>query len=553
MNPMELLNGLEDIREEYIVSAGVFRQGRRHLPFRKIWLLAAVIALMLLLVGCVAYSQGWFVQFFSARSEEPLTDSQIALIQEKEQQIGETETQNGWTVELRSSIWDGNKAYVILGVTAPEGTDLEPDTIDGAYIERFTFYREGWPIGILEYPKGVKPYSEGMTWEEDGDGKDHTKNAVLEITPDTAGSSVDPFGPESVWGIRFDQIVRCYDDVEYRQHLLDTKYKDAYGVMFTTEEIGQIQQEEVLAEGDWSFSFTFAGTSPQTGATELLTAPMPLEVDVLRRYGDLIWESAHFREEIVVTSVQLQPLSVRIGYEDCNGSPILWFSDENLFVEEDIYTSVVMRDGSSIAFWPGSSGWDGQVLLEAPAPILWEEAAYICFADGTRLHMDGTWERGQRKQQPAAATAYRDIDCESGVYAYYADFDGDELEDMAIWYDGAFHNLCLLDEKGECRREFIFENGMDVYETYNQRSEEISWEPNLIRILGTDGDTETTYFYWATADALELAAAVKQNSETAEDYFLIGNGETEVRVSREEFRAVIEDFQVMQYRLRPVR
>ena len=55
MNAMDLMTGLNNVRDKFIVSAGEFRQGQqevRALPKRKLWLIAAVIALALLLVGC---------------------------------------------------------------------------------------------------------------------------------------------------------------------------------------------------------------------------------------------------------------------------------------------------------------------------------------------------------------------------------------------------------------------------------------------------------------------------------------------------------------------
>ena len=55
MNAMDLMTGLNNVRDKFIVSAGEFRQGQREvraLPKRKLWLIAAVIALALLLVGC---------------------------------------------------------------------------------------------------------------------------------------------------------------------------------------------------------------------------------------------------------------------------------------------------------------------------------------------------------------------------------------------------------------------------------------------------------------------------------------------------------------------
>ena len=550
MSGFELLKSLGDIDDQYVAGAAEFRRGRGRPSMKRVWLIAAIVALMLLLVGCVAYSQGWFASFFAGRSGTPLSDSQLSYIEENEQKINETQSRNGWTVELRSTMRDGNKAYIILGVTGPEGLDLTPEAVDGAYTERYSLsYGNGLGIDILSYPRDVFTLAMTTSWEEDGDGLENTANVMLEIEPNLSDSTLDPFGGEAAWTIRFDRIVHEYEDTAYKQELLNTKYKDAYGVMFTQEEIQRIHLEEVMAEGNWEFAVTFAEQTAVPAAGELLTAPIQIEADILRGYGDEIWEYGYFREEITVISVQTQPLSLRIGYEECNGSPSLSFADENLFVEEDAYPSVVMQDGTMVALWESSSGSDGYVLLDAPAPIIWEEAEYLQFADGTKLYMDGSVEYPERMAQPAAAEAYRNIESETGVYAYYGDFDEDSIEDMAVWYDGCFHALCLLDEAGETKREFTFENGVYVYETYNQRAEEIKWEPNLIRILETEGDAETVYFYRATVDGLELSVATKK---TAEAYFLMDSGGAFEPVTREEYQAVAEDFQMVYRRMRPI-
>jgi len=53
MNAMDLIYGLNNVRDSYVVAAGEFRQRKpKRLPKKKLWLIAAIIALTLLLVGC---------------------------------------------------------------------------------------------------------------------------------------------------------------------------------------------------------------------------------------------------------------------------------------------------------------------------------------------------------------------------------------------------------------------------------------------------------------------------------------------------------------------
>ena len=57
MKAMDLLVGFGSVKDSFVIGAEEFRQGKpkaqiKRLPGQKVWLIAAVIALMLLLVGC---------------------------------------------------------------------------------------------------------------------------------------------------------------------------------------------------------------------------------------------------------------------------------------------------------------------------------------------------------------------------------------------------------------------------------------------------------------------------------------------------------------------
>lgn len=92
MKAMDLLTDLNNVRDRYIVSAEKFRQGThkvKRLPKHKIWLIAAIVALMLLLVGCsvvyVLSLQGLVVKELTpitqkAEETEPDKISLISLI-----------------------------------------------------------------------------------------------------------------------------------------------------------------------------------------------------------------------------------------------------------------------------------------------------------------------------------------------------------------------------------------------------------------------------------------------------------------------------------------
>lgn len=391
MNSNDLLDMIGDAKGTYVWDSQNIRSGsalatKKKVSAKRTLLVAAMIALMLLLVGCtIAYVQGCFVDFFANKSEAPLSDSQIALIEENEQHINEGLTHNGWTVELRSALKDNSKAYVIIGITAPEGVDLEPEVVDDIMIERFSPGNDTLasdmdsPPAVVQYPKGVMPSSMQMTWQEDGDSKDNTKNYVIEIEPDVAASSVDPFGATAEWKIHIEDIVRTYDDEDYKQELLNTKYKGDYGVMFTPEEIQRMNKKEVLVEGVWDFTITFAEQTQDPQKKEVLLSPIQTILEIPWRYGENIWNVADVRKEITVTSILLEPFSAKISYEALGegwGWPNIYFDDGDLDHNDYVCASCILKDGSKITLHDWGNGGEGEEhykLLEPDSPLVLEE------------------------------------------------------------------------------------------------------------------------------------------------------------------------------------
>ena len=128
MNGKDLLISLGNISHKYYEEAenDNLVKAQKHKTIRRPLMVAAIIALTLLLVGCaVAYANGWFEELFAARSDTPLTDGQVEFIQENEHIIMETQSSNEWNVELKSTMTDGKTGYILFGITAPSNINLE--------------------------------------------------------------------------------------------------------------------------------------------------------------------------------------------------------------------------------------------------------------------------------------------------------------------------------------------------------------------------------------------------------------------------------------------
>lgn len=244
MTAMDLLETIGSIKDQYVLEAdSSSSHSQKHISIHRTLLIAAVTALTLLLVGCaVAYASGWFQQIFSARSETPLSSEQIQYIQNNEQIVGQSQTKNDWTVDLKSTICDGRTGYLVFQITAPDGMDLEqylnPPTVDdkrlspGNYSASREYPLSKASIGNLNEEKNYM-FADGGNWISDNDGK---ANSVLycmsirceKLYPDKPMLLEDPFGKENTFHIRFMGITLEYTNLELQQEIEERYAGQAY-------------------------------------------------------------------------------------------------------------------------------------------------------------------------------------------------------------------------------------------------------------------------------------------------------------------------------------
>lgn len=343
-------------------------------------LVAALLALMAISVSASETVQNWFLDFFKDKSEGDLSQGQVEYIEENAQIISDSQTIDGWMVELRSAISDGTKAYIIIGITAPENVNLEQTVMDGIAQDWFgpengSMHGDGMQ-GIVSWSEKslvLESYRYGL--EEDGDGENNTKNLVITLNPNLDWHT-DPFGADIDWYIHIENIVHQYEDAEYRRELMEGEYSGQTDVVFTGEETLRLYKVEVLAEGEWDFTVNFA---EHKVGVELLSQPIAVMMDILRQFGDGIEDYDYFREPVTVTSVVVRPLSVTLSYENCNGGPG--------FANYDAEPYVVMLDGSQIILHNYGGGGAGSMILEAETPIVIDEVDCILLPDGTIIPM----------------------------------------------------------------------------------------------------------------------------------------------------------------------
>ena len=396
MKAMDLLVGFGSVKDSYVISAEEFRQGKqkakmKRLSTRKMRLIAAVIALMLLLVGCaVAYANGWFQQVFSARSETPLSSEQIQYIQNNEQIVGQSQTINNWTVDLKSTICDGRTGYLVFQITAPDDVDLEqylnPPTLDDKRLSmgndsasrKAAYSLAVASIGTVDSERNYW-YLDSGDWVADGDGQPNTVLFCMtirceKIDPNKPMLLEDPFGKDVSFRIRLMGITLEYKNQELQREIEEKYAGQAYIV--DGEEAAGLFCSDILTDEEWNFDITFDSDNQ---FIELITKPVFAQAKVWRYADEKQWDTVDSLEEVQISSFRVTPFGANISYvpkPDAIGiSPRI---GEN--VENAIYA--VMKDGSRIKL--DVTGTDN-MILQAETPIVLSQLDHILLEDGTQI------------------------------------------------------------------------------------------------------------------------------------------------------------------------
>ena len=395
MNGKELFLGLSYINRKYIEEAekdtvSSFSAKKRS-RLRSPLLIAAVIALTLLLVGCaVAYASGWFQQIFSARSETPLSSEQIQYIQNNEQIVGQSQTKNDWTVDLKSTICDGRTGYLVFQITAPDDVDLEqylnPPTLDDKRLSmgndsasrKAAYSLAVASIGTVDSERNYW-YLDSGDWIADGDGQPNTVLFCMTIRcekmdPNKPMLLEDPFGKDVSFRIRLMGITLEYKNQELQREIEEKYAGQTYIV--DGEEAAGLFCSDILTDEEWNFDVTFDSDNQ---FIELITKPVFAQAKVWRYADEKQWDTVDSLEEVQISSFRVTPFGANITFvpkSDTIGISLDLWQD----TDDEIYA--VMKDESRIKL--DLTGADA-TILQAQTPIVLSQLDYILLEDGTKL------------------------------------------------------------------------------------------------------------------------------------------------------------------------
>ena len=304
---------------------------------KRIVRIAAIAAALILLTGCAAFPQ------LSAQSQEPLSGQQT-------EDIGQNGEQNGFSLELKSVVYESYTAYATFGLTAPEDRDFS-DVLDG---------HSNMSLGFSDLQTDI-PANISYEVLDDGDRKSNTLKFVVSIQPIIRQGAPSAFGSGKTCEIVF-------SDVVYNRE----------------------NEKELLASGQWKFVIELA--KADSGELELLDSPVSTKVWVSRT-GASESEGMDAIDAVTLTSVRITPLHVEVSFEkpEPADSFVGVFIDAATFAPppgtdgadyENI--AIVMKDGTEISLFQ-SMGAKDVAILTASSPIVLEEVDCLRMSDGTRI------------------------------------------------------------------------------------------------------------------------------------------------------------------------
>lgn len=375
-----------EVRAEYIAEAQRHRGGqaqKRH-SLKKPLMAALIAAVMLVLVGCgVAYAQGWFVGFFSQRAENPLTQAEAAYIEKIEQPVNETmahtqpstseaKTCDGYTLRVKSTITDGNMAYITIGVTAPKDVLLSKTAILGYDPSAPSICAGNFMApGFLEPENGTAKFGyTSMGALEDNDGLDYTQDLILTVEAEMEDGS-QPFTSDKVWKLHIEDLVATYCNLEALE-AMDNLHGGGEYIAFNSEDNLDPYPNVTLAEGGWDYEIIFADNG--VSSIELIREPVTSRVVISGKYAD----DPDTYQNVNITSFVLSSLSATVEV-DIDGFP------EMQDYQNNKYVYAVMKDGTQVELFSRATDGPGRVKLEAKRPINLSQLDHVLLADGTKL------------------------------------------------------------------------------------------------------------------------------------------------------------------------
>ena len=470
MKPIDLLETIGSIRDKYILDAHSKQSAsKKVLPFRKAFLIAAVIAMLLLLVGCVAVIMGLHELEIGSFTYEA---------ENGERQSGDFISLQGY---IDSDNYKASQEWnQFLAQYDPDGTLLKES-------EEIGFIP---PIDYMAYlcytPDMVKQIDDICSkYNLKLLGPTYTANASTEIYTMLGIDSIT--APDACSGVNLGSGYYYRDGSFNLEGSLELA--DGDGILLG----------EVIFEYRCIKKTAFDGVALNIGDTEAYdqwnyTTSDGTEVllAMSENKAMIIAEKGNF---FITINILVQHMT-RAGLETAADAFIFTYTpqqpDPNALVEPDWYPEETTEETTVPETTPE------EVTMPQTKPVKEAEPKQDTpdKPSSTASNATPTEITVGKSTIDDVVTYYQAKYPGKEIKSVYLDFDGNGFGDLAVWCDGAFWSIYVTDEEDRVKAEYLIDGGFDFYETYAQMEQQVQYAGNLIGIIEKKGNATYQKFCW---------------------------------------------------------
>jgi len=466
MTPIELMEAMGTIRDKYVLEAhNSEAEPRKRRPTRRVLLVAAVISLMILLLGCAAVLLGLGELKLAREPVGPHGEFSSDVISLQ----GYAGTPNyqaakEWEDFLQSYDQDGK----LLAEAAQGSCSFDPAGISMEYAA-YTCYTEEMMTKIDEICEKYGLEILGPIYFAEDDPSEGFRETLHELGIDSLfwGSGEAELSLDSLYYFRegsfqLDGYIQLKAPGNPWPYATGFQYRS---VMKTTFDSVFLTVGDIEDYTQWNYTL-------QDGTQVLLAQSYDQSLIIVDR-------DTHF----VTVNIPM----ILIGKTD------------NVIMDRKALEAIA--DAFTFDYTPHRPDPDTLVLSDRYLPVMEDvpEATQECMPDPAE-------EEIQR-----IITSFREAYPEKTLkYALY-DFDLDGDDDLAIWYDGAYRALYLFGEEFDSPREFQLDSGFQVYETYLQMELNVRYQGEILGTVETvDGVEYHNYYHLSAFGNMHWWDTVKQ-------------------------------------------
>lgn len=470
MKSMDLLETIGSIRDKYILDAHSKQNApKKVLPFRKAFLIAAVIAMLLMLVGCVAVMMG-------------LNELEIGNFTYKNL---DGETKSGDFISLQGYIDSDNYKAAqewnqFLAQYDPDGSLLNES-------EEIGFIP---PIDYMSYtcytPDLVKKI-------DDICSKYNLELLGPTYLADTSKEMFAVIGIDSITAPNTDSGVSLGTGYYYRDGsfalegnlgLADGDDLQPNGVNFEYRCVMKTAFDGVTLNIGNSESYDQWNYTASDGTEVLLALSKNKALIIADKENFFITINILMQH---MTGVELEAVADAFVFTYTPHRP-----DPNNLVEPDWYPEATTEETTEPETEPEEVTEPRMESVEVTEPK--ENASN---KPASTSNDTAPTEITVGKSTIDDVVAYYQVKYPGNeIKSVFQDFDGNGFGDLAVWYGGAFWAIYVAGEEYRVTAEYQMDNGFEIYEKYTQMEQQVRYDGNLIGIIEKKGNATYQKFCW---------------------------------------------------------